>query len=265
MTKGHTAVMAAKRAALKEPAPWQALEFFPTPPWATRALLTHVLAPLPEPTVMDCWEPCAGLGHMADVLLEAFDTVRASDVYHYPAEGGGDAGRFGIDAFDFLDETAVEQAPEVDWIITNPPFSKASAMLDHALVKARIGVAFLLRIQWLEGETRYRDVFSDRAPTIVAPFVERVPMCEGGWDPDGSTATMYAWFVWLREPDAWRRTDKAGWLFTGPEDLVVRLIPPCRAALTRSEDRGFALRHVPGWIAPSKLKKSSREQTEMFA
>ena len=258
--------MAGKRAKPKAPAPWQALEFFPTPPWATRALMAHVLAPFPDPDAMSCWEPCAGLGHMADVLREHFDTVRASDVFAYPVESGGDSGRFEIDRFDFLDEQAVLRAPEVDWIITNPPFSQASKMLGHALVKARIGVAFLLRIQWLEGETRYRDVFSDRGPAVVAPFVERVPMCEGGWDPDGSTATLYAWFVWLREPDAWRRSDATEWLFGSPEELVVRLIPPCRAALTSPFDsRELARRCVPGWIAPSKLKRSGREQAEMFA
>ncbi len=265
MTSGHTAVMAQKRPALKEPAPCQALEFFPTPPWATRALMSHVLDPLPDPGVMSCWEPCAGLGHMADVLRETFDTVRASDVYCYPVESGGDSGRFEIDAFDFLDEQAIVRAPEVDWIITNPPFSKASAMLSHALVKARIGVAFLLRMQWLEGETRFREVYAERAPSLVAPFVERVPMCEGGVDLEGSTATMYAWFVWLREPDAWRRSDAAEWLFGSPDELTLHLIPPCRAALTRPEDRLLARRCVPGWIAPSKLKRSGRDQGEMFA
>ncbi len=265
MTSGHTAVMAGKRAKLKDPAPWQALEFFPTPPWATRALMDRVLDPLPDPGVMSCWEPCAGLGHMADVLRESFDTVRASDVYHYPLASGGHSGRLEIDRLDFLDEGQIARAPEVDWIITNPPFSKAAQMLSHALIKARLGVAFLLRMQWLEGETRFREVYADRAPSLVAPFVERVPMCEGGVDPEGSTATMYAWFVWLSEPDAWRRSEAAEWLFGSPDDLTVHLIPPCREALWRPEDRVLARRHVPGWIAPSKLKKSGRDQAEMFS
>ena len=264
-TSGHTAVMAAKRPTLKEPAPWQALEFFPTPPWATRALLRYVIAGPSMAVEGSAWEPCAGLGHMSDTLRESFDTVRASDVYAYPVEGGGDAGRFEIDRFDFLDEAAIVRAPEVDWIITNPPFSKASAMLGHALLKARLGVAFLLRMQWLEGETRFREVYADRAPSLVAPFVERVPMCEGGLDPEGSTATMYAWFVWLREPDAWRRSDAPEWLFGSPDDLTLHLIPPCRQDLWRPEDRELARRSLPGWIAPSKLKKSGRGQAEMFA
>lgn len=246
--------MAAKRPAPKEPAPWQALELFPTPPWATRALMTHVL---PAIGPWSAWDPCAGLGHMSDVLREDFDHVRASDVFLYPLEAGGDTGRLEIDAFDFLDIHAVVRQSEVDWIVTNPPFSKAAEMLDHALMKATRGVALLMRMQWLEGETRYRAVFEEKAPSLICPFVERVPMCEGGWDPAGSTATMYAWFVWFR--------DGRSWLFGDPRDLRVDLIPPCRARLSRPEDRGFAARHVPGWIAPSKLKRTGREQREMFA
>ena len=44
---------------------------------------------------------------------------------------------------------------DVDWIVTNPPFSKAAEVLAHGLVKARRGVALLMRIQWLEGEKRW--------------------------------------------------------------------------------------------------------------
>ena len=268
MTKGHTAVMAAKRPALKEPAPWQALEFFPTPPWATRALVHRVFPNLRDlPAGGSAWEPCAGLGHMSDVLVEAFDRVRASDVFLYPFEGPArPAIRHWIERFDFLDEAAVAAAEPVDWIITNPPFTKAARMLGLALAKARIGVAFLMRMQWLEGAQRYAEVFARRGPTVIAPFVERVPMCEGGWDPDGSTATMYAWFVWRRCAGDWQHAS-GDWLHSAPDSLVVDLIPPGAAEKFTNPliDRGFALRHVPGWIAPSKLKKVGRGQGEMFA
>jgi len=45
----------------------------------------------------------------------------------------------------------------------------------------------------------------------------------------------------------------------------MRLIPPGRAALRSrgSDARNFGGRHVPGWIAPSKLKTGSRHQSEM--
>ena len=50
-----------------------------------------------------------------------------------------------------------------------------------------------------------------------------MPIVKGRWNPDKSTATSYAWFVWLARHDGpWR----------------VFLIPPgCRGRLTRPDDR----------------------------
>ncbi|MGD0564519.1 MAG: SAM-dependent DNA methyltransferase [Roseiarcus sp.] len=251
---GHTSVMASKRGKLKEPKPWERLEFFPTPPWATRALFVHALRrSAPYNSV---WEPCAGLGHMSTVLGEFFPKVRATDVYNYPTDDGRDGELFGIERFDFLDPSAVTNASQVDWVVSNPPFSAAAKMLYVALAAARVGVAFLLRMQWLEGAERFESVYADCAPTGIAPFVERVPMCEGGWDVAGSTATMYAWFVW--------RKVEGDWQFSDPNNITVRLIPPgCADRLSRPSDIALALRCVPGWIAPSIVKKASREQTRM--
>lgn len=253
MTKGHTSVMAQRRAKIAEPKPWQMLELFPTPPWATRALFHRALRGVAlGPSV---WEPCAGLGHMSTVLREFFPDVRASDVYNYPTDDGRDGARLGIERFDFRDSGLVAQAGMVDWVVSNPPFGPAAMMLDAALEKACEGVAFLLRMQWLEGGVRFETIYANRAPTFIAPFVERVPMCEGGWDPAGSSATMYAWFVW-------QRTDV--WQFSRPDSIPIRLIAPgCEQDLTRPGDVKLALRCVPGWVAPSILKKSSRAQTRM--
>ena len=53
----------------------------------------------------------------------------------------------------------------------------------------------LVRTQWIEGAGRLTlSLFRDQPPTIYAPFVERVPMIKGRWDPNASTATAYAWF-----------------------------------------------------------------------
>jgi hypothetical protein len=47
---------------------------FPTPPWATRALIGHVLDKAAL-TTMSCLEPACGAGHMAEVLKEHFRHV----------------------------------------------------------------------------------------------------------------------------------------------------------------------------------------------
>src|SRR6478735_3120704 len=71
---GSPAVMAQRRE------PPTALDFFPTPPWATRALFRHVLPALGVEVIVGAWEPACGEGHMAAVIAEfAGSSVIASD------------------------------------------------------------------------------------------------------------------------------------------------------------------------------------------
>ena len=52
--------------------PKDSADDFPTPPWATRALLEHVLRNPGELATMRCLESACGAGHMAKVLKEYF-------------------------------------------------------------------------------------------------------------------------------------------------------------------------------------------------
>lgn len=57
---------------------------FPTPPWATRALIEYVLPDKGSSlSGLNCLEPACGAGHMATVLKEHFREVQASDAFHY--------------------------------------------------------------------------------------------------------------------------------------------------------------------------------------
>jgi hypothetical protein len=205
-TTGSSAVMARRRE------PPDALDFFPTPPWATRALFRHVLPAIGADTIETVWEPACGEGHMADVVAEfARGQVIASDIFDY---------RYGQAPIDFLHD---EPLVRPEWIITNPPFSSACEFTLRALELATKGVAMLVRTQWIESIGRYEKLFRDRPPAIYAPFVERVPMVKGRWDPDASTATSYAWFVWFQG---------------APGSARIFWIPPgCRTSLTRPDDR----------------------------
>ena len=55
---------------------------FPTPPWATRALIEHVIGKAGLET-MSCLEPACGRGHMSRTLEEYFGSVASSDAYDY--------------------------------------------------------------------------------------------------------------------------------------------------------------------------------------
>jgi hypothetical protein len=182
---------------------------FPTPPWATRALLHHVIGPEPVLGPLTCLEPACGAGHMAKVLKECFCSVVASDAFEYG---------FGTSR-DFL---CMPYPPaSFDWVITNPPFRMAEQFAERALTVARQGVALLVRTVFLESVGRYERIFKLRPPAIIAQFVERVPMVKGRLDQKASTATSYAWLVWDAE-------------FTAQSQL--RWIPPCRKRLEQAGD-----------------------------
>ena len=182
---------------------------FPTPPWATRALMEHVIKDGGPFLAQSCLEPACGAGHMAKVLKEYFGEVRCSDAYDY---------RYGA-IKDFL--AAPYEADAVDWVITNPPFRLAEDFVLRGLIVARAGVAILARTVFLESVGRYERVFQNRPPAKFAQFVERVPMVRGRLDSAASTATGYAWLVWEKRGVA---TPRVVW------------IPPCRRGLERKGD-----------------------------
>jgi hypothetical protein len=83
------------------------LDDFPTPLWATRALIEHVIG---KDSVVgsSCLEPACGRGHMAVALGEYFSSVKALDIFEY---GFGSVADF---------QKASYPENSFDWVITNP-------------------------------------------------------------------------------------------------------------------------------------------------
>lgn len=187
------AINGARAIAHNRQEPDDSLNYFPTGPWATRALMEVVLPHLGVRNLSTAWEPACGEGHIAEVLKEYTPHVLASDIhdYGYPAV-----------IADFLQDTDHGlEAGMTDWIITNPPFGAATIpFIQQALRLARTGVAMLVRSQWIaEGNERYDEIFRDTPPTLIAFFVERCPIHMGRWEPDGKTFTAYCWLVWVKD------------------------------------------------------------------
>lgn len=229
-----TAVMA------RRAEPSDSLDDFPTPPWATRALIEHVLMPyFHDPNLiahMRAWDPACNRGFMARPLAEYFGDVRASDIFDY-----GYAGQ-GLTA-DFLEISGLHDfGQDIDWIITNPPFRQAEKFIMSAWGRRCRGYAMLMRTSFMEGTGRHDRLFSRRPPNIVAQFSERVVMHKGKivnpnvpmpvWSKKlnkwvfrkPTTATSYTWFVWFST------------MFTRPGETRVVWIPPCRKQLERAGD-----------------------------
>lgn len=184
------------------------LDFFPTPPFGTRALLEQLFTEYQSGQF--CLEPAAGMADMTNVLKEWFSVV---DSYDIVDRGMG----FGVR--DFLTYSWKENS--YDWVITNPPFNKAEEFIIQGLKVARKGVAVLSRTQLVEGQKRYNNIYSKYPPSTIYTFVERLPMFKNRLNRKGSTATSYSWFVW-KKPLIY--TTELHW------------IPPCRKRLERDTD-----------------------------
>jgi hypothetical protein len=197
---------------------------FPTPPWATRALLEHILPDKKGLSEQRCLEPACGAGHMAKVLQGYFAEVECSDAFSY---GYGPVR-------DFIAQPYRKAA--FDWVITNPPFRLAEEFLMLSLEVARVGVAILARTVFLESVGRYNAIFQTKPPSTFAQFVERVPMVRGRLDNKATTATGYAWFVWDKRGSA--MAPQLAW------------VPPCRRELERPGDY-----EAPAQQRPTKPKK----------
>ena len=188
--------------------PHDSLDDFPTPPWAARALCLHVINISDDATVL---EPACGRGYLLRGLLPYFIHDFSADVHNY---GENKVEDFLIKPYD--------RDWIVDWIITNPPFRLAEQFIDRALDIANVGVAMLVRTQFLEGIGRHKRLFTERAPHIIAQFAERVPMAKGRCLKTTVTATAYCWLVW-------RGSNAVG-------ETKFIWIPPCRKQLEMPGD-----------------------------
>jgi hypothetical protein len=157
-------------------------DFFPTPKWATLALIDN------EDFNGDIWECACGDGAMSRVLEQTGRSVFSSDLY--------DRG-FGEGGCDFLGASR-----EADNIITNPPFNSAEGFVAAGVRRARKKFALLLRLAFLEGANRANTIFAKSPPARVWVFSERITFYPSGVTPKGSGTTAYAWFVWDKDAPA---------------------------------------------------------------
>lgn len=151
-------------------------DFYPTPAWATLALIEN------ETFSGPIWECACGDGAMSQVLSRTGNEVYSSDLYD---RGFGEVG---------VDFRSVDRVSEN--IVTNPPFNSAEDFVRSGLKNARGKLALLLRLAFLEGAGRQHSIFSKTPPTRVWVFSERITFYPKNVERKGSGTTAYAWFVW---------------------------------------------------------------------
>ena len=161
---------------LKRFADLEGPDYFPTPEWATRALIAN------EKFEGDIWEPACGDGAMSRVLKRTGCPIISTDLFD---RGFGDPG------VDFLQAERL-----ADNIVTNPPYNSAEAFVKAGLLQSRRKLALLLRLAFVEGANRQRTIFAKMPPTRIWVFSERITFYPAGAVQKGSGTTAYAWFVW---------------------------------------------------------------------
>lgn len=166
-------------------------DYYQTPSWATRALLKH------ETFDGKIWEPASGAGAISRILEAEGYKVISSDIRE-------DDNVYGLRGSDFF-----EEGRRVDNIVTNPPFNQAKEMIDHALVCAKDKVAFLLKLQFLEGNARSK-WFPTTPLKKVWVFPKRITMFpEGEPEPKNSGTIAFAWYIWQQN---YNGEPTIGWL-----------------------------------------------------
>jgi hypothetical protein len=167
-------------------------DFYPTPSWATYALIDN------ERFDGTIWECACGDGAMTEVLETTGNPVISSDLYD---RGFGDVG------CDFL-----EANRHATNIVTNPPYHSAEGFVATALEKADKKFALLLRLAFLEGAKRANTIFHQHPPSRVWVFSERITFYKKGAKKAGSGTTAYAWFVWDKDSSG---PTELGWFKPG--------------------------------------------------
>lgn len=146
------------------------LDFYPTPPDATHALMQFFESIGKKFNTV--WEPACGDGSMVKVIEQYGCRVIGTDIT---------TGR---------DFTTCSLFGEFDAVITNPPFELSQVFIERALQCSPV-VAMLLKSQYWHSKKRIA-LFEKTTPSYVLPLT---------WRPDfggGGSPTMdVLWTVWL--------------------------------------------------------------------
>lgn len=155
-------------------------DFYATEPKATELLLEK------ETFNKDILEPCAGMGHIRDVLVSHGYNVTATDLVYRGVDDIKQEDVFNIKEFN-------------GDIITNPPYKIALPILKHCLDIIPEGnkVAMFLKVLFLEGKER-KKFFEENPPRYIYIYVAsgRLNCAKNGdFEKYTSSAVAYAWFV----------------------------------------------------------------------
>ena len=159
-------------------------DYYATDPIAIDKLLTV------EKPYSLIWECACGEGHLSERLKHFGYIVHSTDII--------DRG-YSTGEIDFLKATSLPKGFTNCDILTNPPYKYAKEFVLKALELVKPGrkVYMFLKLTFLEGKSRYNELFKNYPPQTVYVFSERI-ICamNGKFENYPSSPVAYAWFVW---------------------------------------------------------------------
>jgi hypothetical protein len=162
----------------------RASDYYPTPAWCVRSLLSEVALP------GGSWlEPCAGDGAIIRAVREVRPDVRWTG-WELREEAAPSLRRLlpapRLHIGDFLASPKPRRRYSV--ALTNPPFSRATPFVEACLERADL-VVMLLRLSFLSTRDR-ADFMRSHCPDVYV--LAKRPSFTGG----PTDSADYAWFVW---------------------------------------------------------------------
>lgn len=155
-------------------------DFYATDPRAMHDLLKY------EKFNKNIWEPACGEGNLSKVLKEYGYNVYSTDLI--------DRG-YQDKQLNFLESSEKFQGD----IITNSPFKYTNEFILKSLESIETGskVAMFLKVSYLTGKKRYKEIYSKFPPTKIYVYSTRIS-CAKNNRPElfKGGAVDYAWFIW---------------------------------------------------------------------
>ena len=181
------------------------LDFYQTPSYATKTLLTEYLSKFPYRNI---WEPTAGNKAISKVIEQNGGyKVFSSDLVQRKAE---------LDITgSYFDMTAETPGFEGQYaVVMNPPYKLATEFILHTLEKIKPQLfCIFLPIRYLEGKDRYEKIYSKYRPDTILTYSSRLGCYKDSDEVAGkvtsrgiASAVAYVWICFNK--DNWSDPDK---------------------------------------------------------
>jgi hypothetical protein len=195
-------------------------------PWVSRRLfeIMPLFGNSPPGRKITVLDPACGFGRIvASANTAGYEAIGSDIVQRAP-------GIPGFQVRDFLDQQ--QPVEPVDWIASNPPFKHCRMRFKkdppppfvlRALEVAREGVALLLPLPWIAGDTRRKWLETAGLYRVLVvtprPSMPPGPVIEAGEEPGGGEED-FAWFIFRKgHTGPWL----GGWCNWAPN--LVHLVP----------------------------------------